>query len=115
MAAREPDPVTDPLCDADPLARALAKLRPAQTGLDAQKLLFLAGQAERDRSVSFWRRVCVAQLAALVMFGGVSLLTTLNDSPQRGLAESSATPALPHPVPTPDLVEAAPMPRPAEP
>ncbi len=42
MAVREPDPVTDPLCDGDPLARALAKLRPAQTGLDAQRLLFLA-------------------------------------------------------------------------
>ena len=79
MAAREPDPVTDPLCDADPLARALAKLRPVQTGLDPQRLLFLAGQAERDRTVSFWRRVSVAQLAALLLLGGVGSVYLLNE------------------------------------
>jgi hypothetical protein len=60
----------DPLCDADPLARALAKLRPTPAGVDARNLLFLAGQAARDRAVTFWRRAFLAQLAVLVALGG---------------------------------------------
>lgn len=113
MSAREPDPVTDPLCDADPLARALAKLRPVQTGLDAQRLLFLAGQAERERSASFWRRVSVAQLAALVALGGAYLFTTLNDSePVRHGHVGEPSPGNQQPPAMTGGPEVAPPPRP---
>jgi hypothetical protein len=115
MAAREPEPVTDPLCDGDPLARALAKLRPAQTCLDAQRLLFLAGQAERARTVAFWRWVSVGQLAALVAVGGAYLLTSLNDSApmSRGEAGSYTAPRPRLPASTPDGgAEEIPPPRP---
>ncbi len=69
MNPPEPTPDPDPLCDADPLARALAKLRPAPAGLDPQKLLFQAGQAARDRTVAFWRRAFLAQVAVLALIG----------------------------------------------
>lgn len=67
-------PEPDPLCDADPLARALAKLRPAPAGVDARNLLFLAGQAARERAVAFWRRAFLAQLVLLVALGGWAAL-----------------------------------------
>lgn len=112
MAVREPDPVTDPLCDGDPLARALAKLRPTQTGLDGQRLLYLAGQAERDRSVAFWRRVSVMQLAALLLVGGVFLMTTLNDSAHRERTDHGTVPPR-YQAPAVRELEEAPPPRPA--
>jgi hypothetical protein len=64
----------DPLCDADPLARALAKLRPAPARVDARNLLFLAGQAARDRTVTFWRRAFMAQMVVLVVVGCLAVL-----------------------------------------
>jgi hypothetical protein len=67
-------PEPDPLCDADPLARALAKLRPAPAGVDARNLLFLAGQAARERAVTFWRRAFLAQLVLLIALGGWAAL-----------------------------------------
>jgi hypothetical protein len=67
-------PEPTPLCDADPLARALAKLRPAPPGVDARNLLFLAGQAARERAVTFWRRAFLAQLVLLVALGGWAAL-----------------------------------------
>lgn len=64
----------DPLCDADPLTRALAKLRPAPARVDARNLLFLAGQAARDRTVTFWRRAFLTQVGLLVLVGCVAVL-----------------------------------------
>jgi hypothetical protein len=59
----------NPLCGADPLARALARLRPAPTGVDTNRLLFEAGQAARDRSVAVWRRAFLTLVVVLVAFG----------------------------------------------
>ena len=72
MTTPEPTPESNPLCGADPLARALAKLRPAPAGMDANRLLFEAGQVARDRDVAFWRRVSLAQFALMATFGCVA-------------------------------------------
>jgi hypothetical protein len=73
----------NPLCGADPLARALAKLRPAPTGMDTNRLLFEAGQVARDRDVTFWRRVSLAQFALMATVGCVAavLLVKLASTP----------------------------------
>jgi hypothetical protein len=72
MTRPDPTPESDPLCGGDPLARALAKLRPAPAGMDANRLLFEAGQVARDRDVAFWRRVSLAQFALMATFGCVA-------------------------------------------
>jgi hypothetical protein len=68
-----PEPESNPLCGADPLARALARLQPAPAGVDGQKLLFLAGQAARDRAVALWRRLFAAQFVLLLAVGGAAV------------------------------------------
>jgi hypothetical protein len=68
-----PDPSPEnPLCGADPLARALARLRPTPAGMDLNHLLFEAGRVARDREVAFWRWVSVAQFALMATFGCVA-------------------------------------------
>src|SRR5947208_1070626 len=69
MTHPEPTPEADPLCGGDPLARDLAKLRPAPAGVDVNRLLFEAGRVARDRDVAFWRRASLAQLVLLLAFG----------------------------------------------
>jgi hypothetical protein len=72
MTQPEPTPESNPLCGGDPLARALAKLRPVPAGMDTNRLLFEAGQVARDRDVAFWRRVSLAQFALMATFGCVA-------------------------------------------
>lgn len=74
MTQPDPTPESNPLCGADPLARALAKLRPAPAGVDADRLLFEAGRVARDRDVAFWRRVSLAQFALMATFGCVAVV-----------------------------------------
>jgi hypothetical protein len=83
MSAPEPTPETNPLCGADPLARDLAKLRPAPAGVDVNRLLFEAGRVARDRDVTFWRRASLAQLVLLVAFGCAAtvFLVKLDNTP----------------------------------
>lgn len=69
-----PEPESNPLCGADPLARALARLQPMPAGVDGQKLLFLAGQAARDRSVHLWQRLFLGQCVVLVAVGCAAVL-----------------------------------------
>jgi hypothetical protein len=94
-----PDPTPDnPLCGGDPLARALAKLRPAPAGMDTNRLLFEAGQVARDRDVAFWRRVSLAQFALMATFGCVAavlvvkLVTTPSSEVQIVYVEVPPTP-----------------------
>src|SRR5262249_25831922 len=72
MTHPEPTPDPNPLCGGDPLARALARLRPAPTPLDANRLLFEAGQVARDRDVALWRRLSLAQFVLLFAVGCVA-------------------------------------------
>lgn len=72
MPDRDPD--LTPLCDADPLARALAKLRPAPAGVDPLRVTFLAGQATAAARAAFWRRLFLAQTVVLVVVGGLAVV-----------------------------------------
>lgn len=74
MPTPVPEPESNPLCGADPLARALARLQPAPAGVDGQKLLFLAGQAARDRAVALWRKLFLGQTVVLVAVGCAAVL-----------------------------------------
>jgi hypothetical protein len=102
MPTPPPEPEPNPLCGADPLARALARLQPAPAGVDGQKLLFLAGQAARDRTVALWRRLFLGQCVLLVAIGCAATihfvrLSELDRTPQN--VTQGVTPA-PRPEPT---------------
>ena len=107
------DPIPDnPLCGADPLARALAKLRPAPPGMDTNRLLFEAGQVARDREVAFWRWASIAQFALMATFGCVAavVLVKLANTPPLVQVIELEVPPKPEPAPPPRI---APEPDPA--
>ncbi|OWK45734.1 hypothetical protein [Fimbriiglobus ruber] len=115
----EPRPDLNTLCDGDPLARALAALRPVPpAGLDAPRLVYLAGRAERDRAAAFWRRAFAAQSVCVVLAAAVTGVYLAHDA-ERGPAQPAArrSPAPPPagaPVPAPQEAsgpEPAPAPR----
>jgi hypothetical protein len=106
-------PEVTTLCDGDPLARALASLRPTPTGLDPTHVVYLAGQAARDRAVTFWRRAFLAQGVAIVALGCLAVLhfTRLAEL-DRQLADTRSYRQPTPPAPTlPPEPEPAPMPR----
>ncbi len=112
MTHPDPTPESNPLCGADPLARSLAKLRPAPAGVDANRLLFEAGRVARDRDVAFWRRASLAQFVLMVAFGcaaTVFLVRQANTPPQVEYVRVEV-PSEP-PAPPPDRPEVAPLPR----
>ena len=102
------DPELSPLCDADPLARALAKLRPAPAAVDPARVAFLAGQASRAADAGFWKRAFAAQCA---LTGG--LAAALTWFVVTSTAPQARTVAQPTPVPkvAPPAPEPAPPPR----
>lgn len=115
-----PEPESNPLCGADPLARALARLQPTPAGVDGQKLFFLAGQAARERTVTLWRRLFLGQCVLLVaLSGGATLHFSRLDARDRtpdGAVRSTTIRPGPMPSPReqpPGLVEAADEPIPS--
>jgi len=74
------DPEVNTLCDGDPLARALARLQPAPTTLGGTQLIYLAGQAARDRAVTFWRRMFLGQFVVFVAFGCTATFYLVRDA-----------------------------------
>lgn len=84
-------PMTE-ICDADPLAKALAKLRPAGVTVDVSALLYQAGQASREGSVRFWKRACAITVGlaacALVAVYSSSSGPTTTSVPQEQAPES---------------------------
>lgn len=86
------DAAHDGLCGGDPLARALARLAPAPTGLATPAFLFEAGRASQAPAVTFWRRVCLGQ-TALVGCGAVLLAVWgATPGPPHELASRAAAP-----------------------
>jgi len=53
------------MTDDDPVARALAALRPAAPGVNLPAVLYRAGQASRDRVVAAWRGAFAATAVGL--------------------------------------------------
>jgi len=103
------DPEVNELCDGDPLARALAKLQPMPTALGGTQLIYLAGQAARERTVAFWRRAFLAQTAVLAAVGGFAAWQFLQP------AQTNERQQLVYREADKPLVEEAPMPRDSEP
>lgn len=103
------DPNLSPLCDGDPLARALAALKPVPVDLATPHFLYQAGSAARERTVSFWRWAFLAQSVVMIGVIGVGLLLW----PERPTAEP-VQPTPPPVVPVTEVTpELAPMPRPS--
>jgi hypothetical protein len=93
------------LCDGDPLARALAGLKPAAAGLDVPALMYRAGQKSRDRDVAAWRRACLTVGAGLfATWCGGYLAYNQITTRAGGVAES----APPQPAPDPDTPQTDP-------
>jgi hypothetical protein len=93
-------PLTPDVGPTDPLARALAALRPAHPGLDERVLLYRAGQAAAGRELSMWRWVVALQFGLLLLVGGGAAGLLYQADAQR-----SAGPVLipvPTPAPAPD-------------
>ncbi len=107
------EPEMNELCDGDPLARALARLKPAPTMLGGTQLIYLAGQAARERAVAFWRRLFVAQSAVLVAVVGTSTFYFLAASKRESQPPQVVERTIVQPVPV--IPEDAPMPRTVEP
>ncbi|MFO0849379.1 MAG: hypothetical protein U0871_12615 [Gemmataceae bacterium] len=108
-------PLTADPGPADPLARALAALRPSPSGLDERALLYRAGQASRDGLLAAWRWVVLAQFGLLLVAGaGAAVLFARLDALDRMTPAPVAQPAPGRvPDPRPPGPEAAPPPRPA--
>lgn len=108
-------PLTADPGPADPLARALAALRPSPSGLDERALLYRAGQASRDGLLAAWRWVVLAQFGLLLVAGaGAAVLFARLDALDRPAPAPVARPAPdsggePR---RPDRPESAPPPRP---
>lgn len=101
------EPELNSLCDADPLARALAALRPASVEVDPTRVVFRAGQASRAAEATFWKRMFAAQCA--VTSGLAAVLTAfLVLSTEPGERPVALPPMPGNPVATP---EPAPPPR----
>ncbi len=67
-------PMTDsPLCTGHPLAKALTGLEPLPSLVNRDRLMFAAGAAGRDRSVTFWKRAFAAQTAAIGLLVGIGV------------------------------------------
>ena len=67
-------PLTDsPLCTGHPLAKALTGLEPLPSLVNRDQLMFAAGAAGRDRTVTFWKRAFAAQTAAIGLLVGVGV------------------------------------------
>jgi hypothetical protein len=102
MPTPVPEPDPNPLCGADPLARALARLQPMPAGVDGQKLLYLAGQAARERTVALWQRLFVGQCVLLVALGGIAVVHfTQPDAADRSTTRGNTTITTPTPKPDP--------------
>lgn len=101
MSTPDPTPESNPLCGADPLARALAKLRPVPAGVDTNRLLFEAGQVARDRELAFWRWVSIAQFALMATFACVAavVLVKLASTPPQVQVVQVEVPPKPEPAP----------------
>jgi hypothetical protein len=113
MTPPDPTPEPDPLCVGDPLARALAKLRPAPAAMDTNRLLFEAGRVARDRDVAFWRRVTLAQFVALFTFGCLAVIHLARlDALDRQAGPPQVVERVVY-LPPPAGPEVAPPPRPA--
>lgn len=94
-------PLTADPGPADPLARALAALRPSPSGLDERALLYRAGQASRDGLLAAWRWVVLAQFGLLLVAGaGAAVLFARLDALDRMPPAPVAQPA-PGRVPDP--------------
>ncbi|HET6574891.1 MAG TPA: hypothetical protein VFG68_14895 [Fimbriiglobus sp.] len=103
MTTPDPTPESNPLCGADPLARALAALRPGPAGVDTTRLLFEAGRVARDRELAFWRWVSIAQFALMATFGCVAavVLVKLANTPPLVQVVYVEVPPKPEPAPPP--------------
>ncbi len=103
-------PVTDsPLCTGHPLAKALTGLEPLPSLMNRDQLMFAAGSAGRDRSVTFWKRAFAAQTAAIGLLVGVGVAnyapTVVNPTPR--MVENVPE----KPLPPKPQTEVAPAPR----
>jgi hypothetical protein len=109
---RPPEPESNPLCGADPLARALAALRPVPAALETNRLLYLAGRADRERAVALWRRAFLAQCVLFVAVGCVATVYVVRQANTEPGVVHSRQPDVPAPIPSPPRApEGAPMPR----
>ncbi len=103
-------PLTDsPLCTGHPLAKALTGLEPLPSLMNRDQLMFAAGAAGRDRTVTFWKRAFAAQTAAiglLVSVGVANYGTTVTD-PTPKIVQIVPE----NPVPPKPQTEVAPAPR----
>lgn len=86
-AANEKNPLTDSaICTGDPLAKALVTLEPMPATISRDELMFAAGAANRDRAVTFWKRIVLGQAACMLVGIGIATL----DVPTRDAARTSA-------------------------
>ncbi len=103
-------PMTDsPLCTGHPLAKALTGLVPLPSLMNRDQLMFAAGAAGRDRSVTFWKRAFAAQTAAIGLLVGIGVANyapTVTD-PTPKIVEKVPE----KPVPPKPQTEVAPAPR----
>jgi len=103
-------PLTDsPLCTGHPLAKALTGLEPLPSLVNRDQLMFAAGVANRDGSVTFWKRAFAAQTAAIGLLVGVGVANyapTVIDPTPNIVEKAREKPAPPKPE-----TEAAPAPR----
>ena len=104
------DPELSPLCDADPLARALAKLRPAPAAVDPARVAVLAGPASRAADAAVWKRAFAAQCAVT---GGLAAALTWFLIASTDPAETAVSLPPPPPRAVPSVPEVVPAPRPA--
>lgn len=93
----------------DPLATALARLRPVPAAAEKPAFLFLAGQASRDGVVRRWKVASVVAALALVASWVVGYVLYSELRHRTALAEEQLrTLAVTHPVEPPSLVESQP-------
>lgn len=100
----------DPHLTPDPLAAALAKLRPAAAAAEKPAFLFLAGQASRDRQVRRWKRAAAGVAVALVASWAVGLVLYADLRHRADLVEEQlrAIAAVPAPAEVPSPTEPPP-------
>jgi hypothetical protein len=116
MPTPEEEQELSTLCDGDPLARALAKLRPASSEILTKEFCFQAGAASQSQPVTFWRRIACIQAAALaVLATSVGLLLAFPGEAQVKWVQLHLTQSSPQPISMSEESEVAPMPRPMQP
>ena len=106
---REGPLTVSPLCTGHPLAKALTGLEPLPSLMNRDQLMFAAGAAGRDRTVTFWKRAFAAQTAAIGLLVGIGVANyapSMTDPTPKMVENVPEKPAPPKPH-----TETAPAPR----